>query len=187
MAEQVSHQERIDGEADLNAEQSSQRAASEWQSEQLQQRIQNPEFFDRVTDPGVDSAKYDWLSDDLGALFASAHFIANRGEHYEREAKWLNQNRVERKLAMHNPGRLCKGPVRKIAQRVHGRKDKSERKPMLQDDRQALRLAGLAATNYHSLAVQNTGLEAVTEATTVHKREQREEASRAKRFTEKIL
>jgi len=186
MADQ-NYQQRLDAQADLAAEEQGQQATRQWQSDQIQERIQNPEFFDRVTDPDVDSDKYDWVADDLGPLFASANFIANRSDSYEREAKWLNQNRIERKLAMHNPGRLCKGAVRKIAQRVHGRADKDEREPMLQDDRQVLRLAGLAATNYHSLAIQNTGFTGVTEATTVHKREKREEGSRAERFTSSLL
>lgn len=181
------YQQRQAAVADRVAEEQAGQAAQEWQSDQLQQYVQNPEFFDRVTDPDVDSEKYDWIEADIGPLFASANFIANRSDSYEREAKWLNQNRIERKLAMHNPGRLCKGAVRKIAQRVHGRADKDEREPMLQDDRQILRLAGLAATNFHSLAVQNTGFTGVTEATTVHKREKREEGSQAERFTSTLL
>ena len=166
---------------EVEASLSSQQTAVDAAMRQYADIKRNPEFVEVLREVGIDSDKYDWVEDELGALTAGVHLLANRQENYRDYARLLNRNRVERKIAQHSPGRLCKGTTRKIAQRVHGRPDKSEREPFLADDRQQLRLAASAATAFQTLGVNAEGLSAVADVTTVSQVERSGESSRVEK------
>lgn len=170
----MSQREDMTDRKEFEAQVGGQNAMMDAAARKLDEIYQNPQFFEKLRQPMVDSDKYDWLEDEMGALFAGSHLISNRSENYRRRARWLNRNRVERKIAQYSPGRLCKGSVRKIAQRVHGRDDKNVREPMLSEDRQQMRLAAEAATAYHLLGIDSTGISAVSEATAVSRVEKSE-------------
>jgi len=160
-------------EASLSGQQTAMNAAMK----EFAELSENADFVDALRQLGIDSRKYDWVEDELGALLADVHLIANRQEGYRDYARYINRNRVERKIAKHTPGRLCKGNTLKIAQRVHGREDKTGRERFLSDDRQQLRLAGSAATAFHTLGVNSEGLSAVGDVTAVSRVERSEESS----------
>lgn len=166
--------EQEEVEASLSGQESAVRAAMK----QFEDVKRNADFVDALREVGIDSDKYDWVEDELGALVAGVHLIANRKEAYRDYARYLNRNRVERKIAQHSPGRLCKGTTLKIAQRVHGRSDKEVRDPYLSDDRQQLRLSASAATAFHTLGVNAEGLSAVGDVTAVSRVERSEETSK---------
>ena len=172
MSEEMREREEV--EVGVAGNQTAMNAAMQQQA----QEKQNPEFVDALRKVGVNSEKYDWIEDELGALIADVHLIANRQEGYRDYARYLNRNRVERKIAQHTPGRLCKGNTRLIAQRVHKRDDKDEREPWLSDDRQQLRLAAPAATAFHTLGVNGEGLSAVGDVTAVSRVERSQETDR---------
>lgn len=157
----------------------------------LEQRKQNPEFVDKLRDLGIDTEEYPGLSKRLGPLQAGVHLIGNRSEEYEREIKWLDQNRGERMIAEREPGRLCKGRLREIATRVHERDDDDEKEVpdrLMMDERRAYRDAMEAVTNFKALAIGSTGLSSLTDATAVTKREEmsNEETSRREQVSRAI-
>jgi len=159
-------------------------AAASATHSKLQERKQNPEFFDQLRDLGIDTSEYPWISERLGPLQAGAHLIGNRDERYETEVRWLDQNRAERVIAEAEPGRLCKGRVLEIAQRVHDRDDKEAVSRMTVDERRVVRSAMEAVTNFKTLSIDNTGLSSLTDATTVTKSEKNEieESSKSRRL-----
>jgi hypothetical protein len=146
----------------------------------LEERKQNPEFLDRLRDLGLDTREFPRMTSRLGPLQADSHLIGNRAESYEREIKWLDQNRAERIITEAEHGRLCKGVRREIAHRVAFRDDKDQAAPrMTLDEKRAIRNAMQAVTDYKSLAIGGKGIDALTTATTVTKRETNEEQSGA--------
>jgi hypothetical protein len=148
---------------------------------QQEQRLENPEFLAQLRDLGIDTAEYPWLEARLGPLQADAHLIANRSPSYEREAKWLDQNRGERVIAEAEPGRLCRGRVLEIAQRVHNRDQKDPVDPMTMDERRVVRDAMEAITNFKTLGIEKAGLSSVAESTVVTKREKMQQESKSRR------
>lgn len=161
----MSQSETLMEQEEVEAALSGQSSAVDAALQQVAEIKKNAGFVDKLREVGVDSKKYDWLEDEFGALFADIHMLANRQEEYRRYARLLNRNRIERKITQHSPGRLCKGTTLQIAQRVHGREDKSVREPFLSDDRQQARLAASAATAFHTLGVGSEGLSAVSDVT----------------------
>jgi hypothetical protein len=82
-------------------------------------------------------------------------------------------------VAERESGRLCNGRRLEIAQRVHRRDDKTAQGQLTIDEKRAVRNAFQAVTDYKSLAIQGKGIDALTTATTVTKRETNEEQSGA--------
>lgn len=197
MSDQETIQEQATEQRVTNAEAKGLTLATQQQSEQSTAKVENPEFLAQISDPSLASEKYQWLKEELPALFARANFLGNRSDDYEKQVKWLNQNKVERKIIMHNPGRLTKAvkldhpalptyPILELAQRVHGREEKDVRREFHSDDRQALRHGGEAATNYMSNAVDGAGRRAVAESTAVSKVEKEEERSTAENAARRV-
>jgi hypothetical protein len=172
-------EQRLEYENERTASQQAASTAAKAANRKVQKRLENPEFFQQLRDPDVDSEKFDWVEQDLGPLFSGAHLIGNRDEQYEREAKWTNMAEAERIIAEGKPGRLCKGPLLEIAQQVHRRPDKSATDPYSLDERRVIRDAFEASTSLKSLSVDAKGLESVTTATAVHKTETNEETEKS--------
>jgi hypothetical protein len=164
---------------DVSAGEATNQAAVGATHKKLQERKQNPEFLDRLRDLGLDTSDFPRMSSRLGPAGADSHLIGNRSEEYEREIKWLDQNRAERVVAERESGRLCNGRRLAIAQRVHQRDDKSVQGQLTIDEKRAIRNAFQAVTDYKSLAIGAKGIDALTTATTVTKRETNEEQSGA--------
>lgn len=167
-----------------SAASTAQRAASQ----KLQERLENPEFFDQLRDLDIDTTAYPWVEDLLGPLQSGAHLIANREPGYEQEARWLDRNRAERMVAERSPGRLCRGKTLEIAQGVHKRDDASKRPRFTSDQRRVMRDAMEAVTNYKTLGIETAGLSSVTEATAVSRVEKSEEETKstASRVADKL-
>jgi hypothetical protein len=149
-------------------------AAASAATRKLEKRKENPEFFEQLRDLGIDTGEYPWISQRLGPLQAGTHLIGNRSPEYERETKWIDMNRGERIIAEAEPGRLCRGRLLSIAQRVHGRQDKDRVEPNTVDERRVIRDAMEAVTNFKTLGIETAGLSSLTDATTVTKREKSE-------------
>lgn len=166
-AEQDAMNERLEFENTLNASSSANRAAMASASQQAQETLFNPHFFDELRDPDVDSELYDWLEDELGPVLSGAHIVGNRDEHYEHQQQWLNQNRAERQIAERTPGRLLRNNpyLLAVAQDVSSPSDPAFREPMTQPKRRVTRDAYDVATTLQSLSVGGYGLDSVTTAT----------------------
>jgi len=174
-------QDQKQANIEQQAGQAAAQAAAQATHTKLQERKQNPEFFAQLRNLGIDTSEYPWVSARLGPLQAGAHLIGNRSEEYETETKWLDQNRGERLIAEGEPGRLCRGRILEIAQRVHNRADKEVVDPMTMDERRVVRGAMEAVTNYKTLAIENTGLSSLTDATTVTKSETNETEQKSRK------
>jgi len=185
--QQPEYEERVEHQRTTQREQNAQQVATQKLLDETS-KVENPQFLESISEVAFATNKYDWVTDELAGLFARANFLANRSETYEREAKWLNRNRAERKIIMHNPGRLTKAvtldvpgtpryPVLELAQRVHGRSDKDRRDEFHTDDRAAIRQGAEVATNHMSNAVEGAGRKAVSEATAVTRSERESESS----------
>jgi hypothetical protein len=141
-------------------------ASQQMASSAIEERLQNPEFLDKIQDPDADSDLHDWVSDELGPLLSGAHVLGNRErEGYERQIKWLGQNKAERLVTEANPGRLLK-QHEDVLQVFQSAKDDQElTQPMRQEERRVMRDGMEVVTNRKSLAAGNTGLDSVTTAT----------------------
>lgn len=171
--------ERQQAQRNQMAAETASRVAGDAARQQVSKRLENPEFFQQLRDPDVDSDEFPWLEDELGPLFSGAHIIGNRDEDYEQLVKWGNMARAERAIHEGTPGRLCRGDVQEIAQGTHRREDKAPKGPMTVDERRAIRDAHDASTNLKSLAISSKGLDSVTQATAVSKVEKNEEESKS--------
>lgn len=172
-------QQRQAAQRDRVAAETAGRVAGDAARQQVAKRIENPEFFQQLRDPDVDSGEFPWLEDELGPLFSGAHIIGHRDDDYEQHIKWGNMARAERVIHEGSPGRLCRGSVQEIAQGTHTREDKAAKGPHTVDERRAVRDAHEASTNLKSLAVGAKGLNSVTQATAVSKVEKNEQENKS--------
>lgn len=182
--DQPSFAERRDAQTEQQARQAAQETAFAAARKKHAKRVENPEFFQQLRDADFPSDKEDefsWLEDELGPATSGAHIIGNRSPDYEHEVKWLMQNRAERVLAETEPGRLCRGTTRQIAEGVHGRPDKEPKPPRTTEERRGVRSAFRALTNLRALAVGAKGLDSVTQATAVSKVEKSEDENKSTR------
>jgi hypothetical protein len=177
MSQQQSIEERKQAQAEQQARQIGQQAATSASQRKLEEKIENPEFFQQLRDADLsagDDSEFAWIEDELGPATSGAHIIGNRGPEYERQVEWLNRNRAERVISESEPGRLCSGSTLRVAQRVHGRPDKDVKPERTMDEKRGVRDAFDALTNLRSLAVGAQGLKSVTQATAVSKVEKSE-------------
>jgi len=172
-------EQRVQFQQESTAASDAAAGAQQGASRQLQERLENPEFFAQLRDIDVDTDEFDTISDILGPLQSGAHLIANRSEDYERESKWLDRNRAERIATERDPGRLCKGKTRELATRAHEH-DRDVKPEWSSDQRRAIRDALEAVTNYKSLGIETAGLSSVTEATAVSRVERNEEETKSR-------
>lgn len=162
----MSDQERMRASEEKQAGADASHAAQKMATSAVHERLQNPEFLDKLRDEDVDNELFPWISDELGPMLSGAHIIGNRAQDYEREAKWLDMNEGERLVAEANPGRLLREneSVLRIAQGAH-KDDVRYRPPAQQDEKRVIRDAMEVSTNLKTLAVGAKGLESVTTAT----------------------
>lgn len=165
------------GSERVEAEQRAEQREKEKQARQaaLQQATKavkaNPQFLSQLQEDDLDTQEFPEVSDNIGPIASGANIIGNREERYERELKWINMNRSERTIAEAEPGRLCRGSTREIANGKHGEGGGELRRQTTMEQRRALRDAYEVLTNRNALAVQNRGLRAITEATAVSRTE----------------
>lgn len=170
MAEQREH---------LAAEGASQ-MATQAAHQQVAERLENPEFFDKLRDLDADTDEYAWVEDELGPAGAGAHIIGNRGPDYERVVEWSTRAAAERHITEGNPGRLVDEDRRQLAG-PSGRDDVEPTPAFATDERRAVRDGYQAVMALRSLAVENTGLKSVSEATAVSKVEKNEQDNSSRR------
>lgn len=180
MSSRNGHKEALEDQKkarkEIQSEKAAQQSAHQMLSKQMDEVYENPEFLDKLQDPDVDRSElHNWIEDEFGPLLSGAHIIANRSSGYERERKWLNENKGERIIAERNPGRLCKGPIKRIAQKIHRRTDKEPLYEFTQDEKRIVRDSMDVVTNRQSLSIGARALKAITEATAVSKVEKNEE------------
>lgn len=181
-------QERIEEQRNAQRHDAAQSAARQAGARKLEERMENPKFFEQLRDADLDTDLHSSLEDVVGPESSGAHVVGNRAEEWEREIKWLDQNRGERLIVEGSPGRLCKDPDRlALAQKVHGRDDRQVTRPRTMDERRAIRGAMRAVTSYKSLGIENTGLRSLTELTSVSRVEKNEsEEGTASRVAERF-
>jgi hypothetical protein len=164
----------------LDAARQSQSTAIGGAVSRTEQRKENPDFAETVRDADVDSAKFNDLEDELGALLSGSHAFGNRDPTYERWAKWVNENRGERLIAERSSGRLCDQSIMQCYREAGKAPQDADARPLESDRKRAFRAAHDAATSYQTLSIETEGLRALTDATTVHKREESSETKSLK-------
>lgn len=150
--------------------------ASQMSQQQVKQRIQNPEFADKIRDADLpDDGPYSWLQEDLGPVLSGAYATANLPGDFFEQLYFLNRNLRERHITESNPGFLLKEHPKLLAiaqgdveppgmQHVDEKK-----KPMQSDEKRVTREAYDAVTALQSLGINQAGLEGLTTATAEHR------------------
>jgi len=150
--------------------------ASAMSQQRIKERMQNPEFADKIRDSDLpDDGPYSWLDEELGPSTSGAYATANLpGDQYE-QLYFLNRNLRERHLRESNPGHLLTEhpTLLAIAQgdapRSGMKHVDKHRRPKSSDSKRALREAYGAATALQSLGIDKAGLEGLTTATAEHR------------------
>lgn len=150
--------------------------ASSMSQQQVKQRIQNPEFADKIRDSDLpDEGPYSWLKEDMGPTASGAYATSNLpGDHFE-QLYFLNRNLRERHITESNPGFLLKEHPKLLAiaqgdVEPPGMEHVDEKKkPMQSDEKRVLREAYSAVTALQSLGIEKAGLEGLTTATAEHR------------------
>lgn len=179
MPDQDAAEQRLDLEQRRAGGTAAASSAQEAAARKMQERLENPEFFEQLRDFDLDTDEHDFIEEMVGPLQSGAHLIANRSPEYEKEAKWLDRNRAERMVVERTPGRLCKGKTLEIAQGATG-KQRDKRPALDSDQRRALRDAMEVVTNVKTLGIETAGLSSVTEATAVSRVEKNEEETKSR-------
>jgi len=166
-----SYRDQVKVQGEQQSLQSQQEAAMRAASSQLQEKIQNPDFLSELQDAKVDSDKHDWVSAELGPVFAGAKVLGHRDENqHPHRRQWLNKNKAERLVAESSPGRLLREHTSMLAISQRKRPEHVQhndiKEPMDSEDRRVTRDAMEAATDYESMAAGGQGREAVSTATT---------------------
>jgi len=169
----------------------------------VEERVQNPEFLDKFTDPDADSEVHDWIEDEMGPLFSRAHALGNRSQSYERKADWLGQNHAERVIVERSPGSIVRqhpdvlavmrgrageyADPNRLQQRYNIAGDAPE--PLRSEQRRAVRDAEDVASQRKMLSIDGAGKDALTKATseTKHVRDEREEESKTRSRLKRFL
>jgi hypothetical protein len=171
---QQNQQQQMQEQHRMKMEQTGHRAATSMAMEQQQKRLENPEFLSQLQDEDVDTAVFDWVSDEYGPVFSGAHIIGNRSEHYEEQQELLNRNKAERHVAERTPGRLLRENPRllALAQGLRGTPqcpdptDRPEfRAAMTSRKKRVARDAAEVATNRQTLSIGGRGLDSVANVT----------------------
>lgn len=150
--------------------------ASSMSQQQVKQRIQNPEFADKLRTADLPKdGPYSWLDESMGPVTSGAYATANLPADHFEQIYFLNRNLRERHITEANPGFLLKEHPKllAIAQgdiEPPGMEHVDEKKkPMQSDERRVLREAHNAVTALQSLGIERAGLEGLTTATAEHR------------------
>lgn len=175
----MDREEQLSRQRDQQAEGQALGSAQQVASKKLQQRVENPEFFQQLRDPDLadEDSEYAWLENELAPAFSGTHVIGNRSPEHEQRIEWSMQAQAQRVVSERSSGRLCKGTTHRIAKGLHRRDDKRQKPEFTSDERRAVRDAFEAAKAERSLSVEARGFRGVTEATAVSKVEKQESES----------
>jgi hypothetical protein len=195
MSEQrPSPQEQAQAEAELSARREGIRQAANTAEHKQRERLQNPDFVDRVAGYEEAGNLHDWTEDELGPALNQDQALGFQEEGYAEEQRLLKANAAERMLTERRPGELLRrNPVMHAhAQGLHGDALKTpkcddamdptshaEYIPPLQDqpdhDR-VVREAYEIAANKASLSEEGYLVESVTTATSEQRLVEAEES-----------
>jgi hypothetical protein len=167
--------EQLEAQKEQAEHQAATQAATSMAAEKVQKRLQNPDFLDQLQDPDVDTEQYQFVENLMGPRLSGQHILGNLSEEHEERNRWALEAAQERLITEGNPGRLCKGSLRKIAAGVHRREDRDHvQSELTTDERRVIRDAHDVAERMTSLSIDGKGIDALTTATTVTKSEKQE-------------
>jgi len=179
MDEQARHQ------AETRAASAGHQMGLEAQARKVNQRKQNPKFYDKFTKSDLeDSDKWGWMTDHWAPWLADDHILANRRQVYRLQRELLNKARSEQAVAGMSPGaRLKEKPLlNALAQGINVKleepipldasgqqsltiTDPQYQPPMSADRKSAMDDLANLATARQSMGVDQAGNEALTTAT----------------------
>jgi hypothetical protein len=156
------------------------------QAQKINERKQNPQFYDRFTKSSIeDSDRWEGLADDFAVWLADDHVLSNRREVYRQQREILNKVRAEQAVVGGTPGvRLREKPLlNALAQGVtvelddavsldaSGQQsveitDPQFSPPMTSEHRTGMDDLASVATARQAMGVEQAGSEALTTATT---------------------
>lgn len=177
---------------ELSAQQEGDRLGMQTQHSEVSKRKYNPGFYKEISHSDLDTDKYPWIENELGAKSSSAHILGNRPRHYVAQQELLNRNHAERMIAEREPGRLLKkNPIVNVVwQGVEGEDDVDYVAPIRHsEERRQYRDAAEVLTTRESLAVEGKGLDSLTTASTETRvrKDNDEEASASARKLGKLF
>lgn len=175
------------------------RVGLEMQASQIQDRKQNPQFFDKFVRSSIeDSEKWSHLMNEYAVWGADDHVLANRRQVFRQQRELLNRARKQQSIVGANPGpRLREKPLANaIMQGVNPTleepipldaagqssvviRDPDFTPPMDSEERTVMDDFADAMTARQSRGVEQAGSEALTTATTENRtvREEQSEQS----------
>jgi len=156
------------------------------QTAQVNDRKQNPRFYDKFTKSSVEeSDRWDGLVDEFGVWLADDHVLSNRRQVHRQQREILNKTRAEQAIVGRSPGvRLRQKPfAHALAQGVNveldepvaldaagqqaaGVDDPQFTPPLGAEERSALDDCAGVATARQAMGVEEARSEALTTATT---------------------
>jgi len=150
--------------------------ASQMSQQEVRERIQNPEFADKIRDSDLpEDGPYAWLDETMGPVTSGAYATANLPSDQYEQLYFLNRNLRERHLVESNPGFLLKENPELLVI-AHGDIEPpgmhhvdDNKKPMSSDEKRVLREGYSAVTALQSLGIDKAGLEGLTTATAEHR------------------
>ena len=100
--------EQLDRQTQERIAQASQQAALESASRQTERTVHNQQFLTELRNADLDSETYQWLQEEYPDWFSGAKSVTNRGDEHDLNADLIMQNKRERAVAEHRPGRLLR-------------------------------------------------------------------------------
>ncbi len=166
------------------------------QTAQVNDRKQNPRFYDKYTRSSVEeSDRWEGIVDEFSIWLADDHVLSNRRQIHRQQREILNKTRAQQAIVGRTPGaRLREKPflnalaqgvnveldeavaLDAAGQQAHGVDDPQYAPPIGPEERSALDDLGNLATARQAMGVDQAGSEALTTATT-ESRTVREEES----------
>jgi len=179
--------ERARTQTETNAAVAGHKVGIEHQSEQINSRKHNPDFYEKFVESSLkDSAKWGDLAEEFAPWLADDHVLANRRQVYRLERQILNKVRAQQSIVGANPGvRLKEKPLlNALAQGEHPELDEpipldaagqsaamneinvNITEPMDAAEKTAMDDLAAIVTARQSMGVEQAGSEALTTATT---------------------
>lgn len=102
------------------------------------------ELYDRITDPDLESSRYDGIEDLVKPYLSTTQMLANHddGEYYDDIShELLNENLADRLIRTRERGRHLTGPFLEVARDVEHEHGEYRSRPLAPSEQEALRAA----------------------------------------------
>jgi len=199
MSQDQDHKRAVQTQTEGEVATAGHRVGLEMQASQIQDRKQNPQFYDKFVQSSIsDSEKWSHMMNEFAVWAADDHVLANRKHNFAQQRELLNRARKEQSIVGANPGpRLREKPLANaIMQGVNPTldeplaldaagqssvviRDPEFTPPMDSEERTVMDDLADAMTARQSRGVDQAGSEALTTATTENRTVREEESEQS--------